>query len=52
MKRYVSKRLLGLMIAPFALLTACVGLSPEEQAEYTSLQSELQRIQFEEISPR
>jgi hypothetical protein len=52
MKLRVNKRLIGLMLAPFALLTACVGLSPEEQAEYSRLQSELQRIQFEDISPR
>lgn len=52
MKLRANKRLMGLVIAPFVLFTACVGLSPEEQAEYSYLQSELQRIQFEEISPR
>ncbi len=40
------------MLAPFTLFTACVGLSPEEQAEYKELQAELHRIQVEEIEPR
>lgn len=40
------------MLAPFALFTACVGLTPEEQAEYKELQSEVRRIQVEEIRPR
>jgi chromosome segregation ATPase len=47
-----NKRLLGLMLVPFALFSACVGLTPEEQAEYDALQSEVQRIQVEEIGPR
>ena len=47
-----NKRLLGLMLTPFALFSACVGLTPEEQAEYTDLQSEVRRIQDEEITPR
>lgn len=46
------KRLLGLMLAPFALFTACVGLTPEEQAEYKELQDEVRRIQVDEIQPR
>lgn len=40
------------MLAPFALFTACVGLTPEEQAEYKELQEEVRRIQVEEIQPR
>ncbi len=40
------------MLAPFALFTACVGLTPEEQAEYRELQEEVRRIQVEEIQPR
>lgn len=52
MKIRQNKRLLGLMLAPFALFTACVGLTPEEQAEYKELQAELHRIQVEEIEPR
>ena len=40
------------MLVPFALFSACVGLSPEEQAEYNELQSEVSRIQVEEIAPR
>ncbi len=47
-----NKRLLGLMLAPFALFTACVGLTPEEQAEYKELQEEVRRIQVDEIQPR
>ncbi len=47
-----NKRLLGLMLTPFALFTACVGLTPEEQAEYKELQEEVRRIQVEEIQPR
>lgn len=47
-----NRRLLGLMLAPFALFTACVGLTPEEQAEYKELQDEVLRIQVEEIQPR
>lgn len=47
-----NKRLLGLMLAPFALFTACVGLTPEEQAEYKELQEEVRRIEVEEIQPR
>ncbi len=52
MKLRGNKRLLGLLLAPFALLTACVGLTPEEQAEYKELQAEVRRIQVEEIQPR
>ncbi len=40
-----NKRLLGIMLAPFALFSACVGLTPEEQAEYDQLQYEVHRIQ-------
>lgn len=47
-----NKRLLGLMLAPFALFTACAGLTPEEQAEYREIQEEVRRIQVEEIQPR
>lgn len=52
MKIRQNRRLLGLMLAPFALFTACVGLTPEEQAEYRELQEEVRRIQIEEIEPR
>lgn len=52
MKIRSNRRLLGLMLTPFALFTACVGLSPEEQVEYNQLKSEVQRIQAEEIGPR
>lgn len=52
MKILANKRLLSLAIAPFALFTACAGLTPEEQAEYSNLQNEMRRIQVEEIAPR
>jgi hypothetical protein len=51
MKLRSNKRLLGLTLAPFVLFPACVRLSPEEQAEYNKLESEVRRIQVEEIGP-
>ncbi len=48
----MNRRLLGLLLAPFAVFAGCVGLTSEEQAEYRELQEEVRRIQAEEISPR